>query len=256
MTISIASYTFHGLLREGKMDLFGYLESVKYRYRLDAADIWNGFLPSTDAAYLKKVKEALDEHGLVLVNIAVDGAHIWDEDESVRQKNYENALAHLRAAETLGAQSVRIDIGGEGAELSEAQFDLVVERYREYAQIANQAGFKVGPENHFGPSMSIQNMKRVYEAVDHPNYGILLHMGRWFEDADEGDRVCAPWAMHTHFDTRVLEGMFKDKIRMLIDADYQGWWGVEGYQGVSEHLNAAWMVSTLRKALGEFNRVN
>lgn len=48
MEISIASYSFHGLLRDGMIDVFGYLESSKYCYHVDAADIWNGFLPTTD----------------------------------------------------------------------------------------------------------------------------------------------------------------------------------------------------------------
>ena len=39
MKLSIASYSFHGLLDEGKMDVFGYLETIRYRYGLDAADI-------------------------------------------------------------------------------------------------------------------------------------------------------------------------------------------------------------------------
>ena len=30
--VSIASYAFHGLLREGAIDVFAYLETVKYRY--------------------------------------------------------------------------------------------------------------------------------------------------------------------------------------------------------------------------------
>ncbi len=61
MTVAIASYAFHGLLREGAIDLFGYLESCRYRYDLRTADIWNGMLASTDDAYLAKVKRALDE---------------------------------------------------------------------------------------------------------------------------------------------------------------------------------------------------
>jgi hypothetical protein len=44
MNGAIASYTFHGLFREGAIDLFGYLESCRYRYHLDTADIWNGML--------------------------------------------------------------------------------------------------------------------------------------------------------------------------------------------------------------------
>ena len=38
MKISIASYSFHGLTGQGMMDVFGYLETVKYRYRLDAIE--------------------------------------------------------------------------------------------------------------------------------------------------------------------------------------------------------------------------
>ncbi len=44
MNISIASYSFYGLLGKGQMDVFGYLETIKYRYHLDTADIWNGML--------------------------------------------------------------------------------------------------------------------------------------------------------------------------------------------------------------------
>lgn len=42
MRISILSYSFRGLLEAGMMDVFGYLETCKYRYGLDAADIWRG----------------------------------------------------------------------------------------------------------------------------------------------------------------------------------------------------------------------
>ena len=59
MNISIASYAFHGLLEHGMIDLFGYLESCRYRYHLHTADIWNGMFTSTDDEYLKKVKDAL-----------------------------------------------------------------------------------------------------------------------------------------------------------------------------------------------------
>ena len=46
MNISIASYAFYGLLKEGAIDLFGYLETCKYRYGMQTADIWNGMLPA------------------------------------------------------------------------------------------------------------------------------------------------------------------------------------------------------------------
>ena len=48
MKISIASYSFHGLIGAGMMDVFGYLEACKHRYGLDAADFWNGLLGRDD----------------------------------------------------------------------------------------------------------------------------------------------------------------------------------------------------------------
>ena len=73
MKISIASYAFYGLLKEGVIDLFGYLESCRYRYQVRTADIWNGMLVSTEDDFLIQVKAALDERGLTLANLCVGG---------------------------------------------------------------------------------------------------------------------------------------------------------------------------------------
>jgi len=249
MKISIASYAFHGLLAEGKMDVFGYLESLRYRYHLRAADIWNGMLPSTDEDYLRKVREAMDEKELILVNLCVDGAHLWDPDPDERERLHQNALAHLRAGVILGARTVRIDIGGKSNEMTEEHFDLVVERYKEYTAFAGDHGFRVGPENHFGPALVPENMRRVREAVDHPAYGILLHVGHWVEDEEAGDRLAAPWTMHTHVDARVTASCLDESIKMLLDAGYEGYWGVEHHTGKNEYYGVEWQVGTVRYAL-------
>ena len=88
MNISIASYSFHKTIAAGKMDVFGYLESVKYRYRLNTADIWNGLMRSTDEGYARKVREAVDEREMDVVNYHVDGVHLWDDDPAKREQNY------------------------------------------------------------------------------------------------------------------------------------------------------------------------
>ena len=35
---AVMSYSFHGLRNIGAMDIFGYLETVRYRYNLQTAD--------------------------------------------------------------------------------------------------------------------------------------------------------------------------------------------------------------------------
>ena len=176
MNISIASYAFHGLLKEGKIDLFGYLESCRYRYHLHTADIWNGMIPSVEADFLKKAKDALEERELQLVNLCVDGPHIWEDDPAVREQHYQDALAYLKAAEYLKARTIRIDAGVRENTFTTEQFDWIVKRYREYAQWAFDHGFKVGPENHWGAEAVPENMARICKAVDHPGFG-LRHLG-------------------------------------------------------------------------------
>ena len=248
MKITIASYAFHGLARQGMMDIYGYLESCKYRYGLDTADIWNGMLDSTDEAYLLKVKEALDERELTLVNLCVDRAHIWDDDTDVRESNYHNALAHLRAAEILGAQTVRIDAGSRDPEFSAEQFDLVVTRYQEYAQWADDHGFRMGPENHWGPEAVPATMVRICQAVDHPAFGVLLHL------KDDGDGLMAPWAMHTHISWNITEGPLEDKMALLRDAGYAGYWGIEYHAAENEYSQVAEQVARVRDVLNRWRQ--
>jgi sugar phosphate isomerase/epimerase len=245
--ISIASYAFHGLLREGRIDLFGYLESCKYRYHLQTADIWNGMLLSTQDDYLAKVKDALDERELVLANLCVDGAHIWEDDPDVRERHYQNGLAFLHAAEVLEARTIRIDAGGREDTFTDEQFDWIVKRFKEYAQRAYDNGYKVGPENHWGAEVIPENMKRICEAVDHPAFGVLLHFR-----GNEGDRVMAPWAMHTHISWEITESCLEESMSMLRDAGYDGYWGVEHHTGRNEYTEVAIQVAKVRDVLSRW----
>jgi sugar phosphate isomerase/epimerase len=244
MQVSIASYAFHGLLKAGKIDLFGYLESCKYRYALQTADIWNGMLVSTEDDYLVKVKDALDERELLLVNLCVDGPHIWEDDPDVREKHYQNALIYLHAAEVLGARTIRIDAGVRADTFTDEQFDWIVRRYKEYAQRAFDNGYQVGPENHWGAEAMPENMKRICEAVDHPGFGMLLHFR-----GNEGDALMAPWAMHTHISWHITEDCLAESMTMLRDAGYDGYWSVEHHTGKNEYTEVAIQLAKVRDVL-------
>jgi sugar phosphate isomerase/epimerase len=246
--VSIASYAFHGLLREGAIDVFGYLESVRFRYDAQA-DIWNGMLPTTDRDYIQKVRRALDERGLELANLCVDGAHIWEDDPDQRAANYRVALAHLDAAEILGAKTVRIDAGGahEATTFTAEQMDLIVRRYREWARRAAGGGYRVGPENHWGPEVIPENMVAICRAVDDPAFGVLLHFR-----GDPGDQMMAPWAMHTHLAWQITDGPLEASMGMLRDAGYQGYWGIEHHTGRDEYAEVAVQVARVRAVLGRW----
>ena len=81
MKTSIAGFSVHGLVAESRINVFGYLESCRYRYAQYTADLWNGQIGTQDETVLRKVREALDERDLTLVNYHVDGVHLWEEDQ-------------------------------------------------------------------------------------------------------------------------------------------------------------------------------
>jgi len=254
MNITIASYSFHGLRAAGMMDGFGYLETAKYRYGLDAADIWNGILGPDELVfsddYRRKLKEAIEERGMVVANYHADGCHVWEDDKALRERNHERALSHLRTAAAIGAKTVRIDAGGKGTEWTVEQFEHIVERMREYAQFGHDHGFRAGPESHWGPELVPANMERLARTVAHPGFGILLHLGHW-EGApeEEGDRRLAQWAVHTHVDARVTGTRLEPAIRILLDAGYKGYWGVEHHSARNEYAEVGWQMAELRRVL-------
>ena len=247
MNVAIASYAFHGLFRENRIDLFGYLESCKYRYGLQTADIWNGMLVSLENSYLLKVKEALAERELTLVNLCIDGPHIWEDDPAVRDNHYQLALDYLQVAELLGAKTVRIDAGVREDTFTDEQFEGIAKRFREYAQRAYDNGYKVGPENHWGAEAVPENMKRLCEAVDHPGFGVLLHFR-----GNAGDALMAPWAMHSHISWGIVEDSLVESLTMLRDTGYQGCWSVEFHDAKNEYTSAAAQLAKVRWLLEQW----
>jgi hypothetical protein len=228
--LSVISFAFVRMLEAGIQDLFGYLESCRYRYGLSAADIWDGSLISLDEDYLLRVRDALNERGLALACLAADGANLWADDPSQRQSNQENALRLLRAAEILGARTVRFNSGGDRGNTtwSDEQYDHVLGLWRSYAQRAYDNGYRVGPENHWGPESVPSTLKQLCEEVDSPGFGVLLHFARWNgPDAAQGDELLAPWAMHTHITTRLEGPSLAPAMEIVRDRGYEGYWGIE-----------------------------
>lgn len=260
MKLSIGGYSFYSSYQAGIMDVFGYLESVRYRYQLNAVDLWNGQYCSRvgqlwqppEETMIAKLSQALSERELKLINIAVDGAHVWEEDEAEREWLHQSALAHIRSAARLGAESIRLDTGGrELTSFTEQQFQFVVSRYQHYADLAAEHGMAIGPENHMGPSLYPKELKRLVEAVDRPNFGVLLHLNRWKEDQETGDELIVPYAYHVHFDARTASqnDLAINRIKLLRAQGYDGYWGVEFNAQQNQYVEVGWLLAATKKLL-------
>lgn len=229
MKLSVTPYTFHQEFYRGEMDVFHLIETIKCRYHLNAVDMWNPQLESiTDEAYLKRVKAALDANDLIVNNYAMDGANLWDPDPEIRKRNVEFYRQNAKAAEILGAKSVKVDTGShylrhfrfawdKDPKIKERNYgtfaanpveddeywdqmiytDEMIEYFqkvlKEYCDRAASMGYDVYIENHWATMCVASELKKVMDACAHPNLGVLAHLGRWFKgDTLEAEKLdCA-----------------------------------------------------------------
>lgn len=271
--LSILSFSFNKLVNRGMQDIFGYMETCKYRYNLHAADLWAGhlegfrdvyagkYVPFNDT-YVAKVKEALDERGLFIPNIACDGCHVTDLNPERYEVNHKNALEHLKLAKTLGVGFVRFDAGPSHQmphgrmEWTEKEFDFMVKRYREYAQYAHDNGFRAGAENHMGPARSWKNLKKLYDAVDHPGFAFCVHIGGWHgtdEEKAQADRESAQFAAHTHVPWNIINGPLEEKLNNLRNAGYPGYYSVEVSTAENQYDIVATALAKVRTVMHSWN---
>jgi sugar phosphate isomerase/epimerase len=259
MKISILSYSFRGMLASGEMSIFGYLEACRYRYGLGAADLWSGHFTSTEPAFIAQVKNALEERDLKLADIAVDGAHVWEPEAEAREKNYERAKLFLGIGATLGAKVVRIDAGSRNESWTTEEFDFIVKRYQEYCKFAADNGFIVAIENHWGPERVWTNLKAVLDAVDRPNFGVSNHFGGWpgtDEDKIAGDRLVAPYVVHTHIPINICTNpaVLKEKLSNLWNLGYSHYYSVEHHSAKDEYFETGVQLALVRDMLDRMRR--
>ena len=276
LPVSCLSYSFNGLVREGMMDIFHYLETCRFRYNLDAADLWVGMITSTEDDFINKVHRALQERQLVVPNIACDGAHLISETRSDSPEDRARLRAiqdrYMQICKKWGVGFLRLDAGPmPGGEITNTirepwkpeDFDYLVKRYRELAQYAYDNGFKVGAENHMGHEKYWPNMEKLIKAIDHPGFGICVHFGGWtanspetaLQDNDFADRAAAKWICHTHIPWDVCENdaLLLEKMTILRDSGYKGYYNVEHHSGQNEYILTGVQLSKVKAILNSWN---
>lgn len=249
---AVASYSFHGLLNIGAIDIFGYLETVRYRYGLNTADIWNGYIKSYDDHFSKTLKQGLDERGLTVVNLCCDWAHPWDDDPDIRSKNEDIAWKCLELAEVIGAKTIRMDAGVREDHFSDEQLDYVAHKFRAYCRRAASFGAKMCTENHWGATRSLEDLKKLIAAVNEKNFGLLLHLGNWqTEDPaqrDRNDLEMISHAVHMHIDFQ--HSAEADRVLLpLQQKGYSGCWTIESHLSTNEYANVAYQLANVRRVI-------
>ena len=113
----------------------------------------------------------------------------------------------------------------------------------------------MGAENHWGPERAWSNLKRLYEAVDHPGFGLSCHIGGWSgtpEEQNQADVQAAPWVCHTHFAWNITEGPLEQKMANLRDAGYQGYYSAEYHVIENEYAQVGIQLAKMRAVLSQW----
>jgi sugar phosphate isomerase/epimerase len=265
LRISMLSYSFHGLVSAGMMDIFHFFETCKYRYDLNAADLWNGMITSTDDDFVNKVHAALEDRQLVVPNIAVDGTTIMQVEGEDPARHRAVQDRYMQIACRWGAGFLRFDAGPamlngrkDTDGWTDREFDYIVNRYRTLAQFAYDNGFRVGAEVHWGPERCWVHMEKLIRAVAHPGFAICMHFGGWQGTPEENlaaEMAAAPYVAHTHIPWDVCEDLnLHKRLAVLRDAGYTGYYSVEHHSGKNEYNMVEAQLGKVKAVLTNWNR--
>ncbi len=218
MEISVSSYSFQALINAGTITQEEtLLEAQKLGFRyIEFTDL----TPCENYSYedqvesAKRIRKNADALG-IKVNAYTIGASLYQETEEARKDEVERIKKQLDIAKILGAPVLRHDACWQlGKTGNSRSFDLmlptIAKSAGEITEYAQTLGIRTCTENHGYIAQDSDRMERLFNAVAHDNYGLLVDMGN-FVCADEpsahGVSKLAPYAVHVHAkDMRVLPG--------------------------------------------------
>lgn len=237
--ISLAQWSLHRTLRDGKLDHLDFARTAKEQWGIEAIEYVNTFFKerAKDAAYLAEMNTRAKDVGVYQYLIMVDGeGRIGDPDDAKRRASVENHYRWVEAARTLGCAHIRVNAASDGS--FEEQQKLAADGLRRLCEFADPHGINVIVENHGGLSSNGQWLAGVMKIVNHPRCGTLPDFGNFYEyDRYQGVTDLMPFAKAVSAKTHEFDeqGNERDKdfrrlMKIVLDAGYRSWVGIE-YEG-------------------------
>lgn len=195
--ISLAQWSLHRALKEGKLDNLDYPKFTKGTFGIGAIEWVNqfffvehanlGYQPK-DQAYLAEMKKRVDDLGMKSVLIMCDRVgNLGHPDTAKRNAAVEGHHAWLEAAKFLGCHCIRVNAASDATLNPEKQADLCTEGLRHLSEKAATMGLGVIVENHGGLSSNGAWLARVIENVGLDNCGTLPDFGNFYVVKNRGN---------------------------------------------------------------------
>ncbi len=209
MKISVSSYSFNQYIKDGRLSQYETIEKAK-EIGFDAIEFIDlkpceGATLDQQKEYAQKLNERAKELDIA-INAYTIGANLYFPDESGSEKEIERLCNQLDVAKILGVSVMRHDVcGNVGKTGSSRSFDLmlptIADNARRVTEYAATLGIKTCSENHGYVAQDSIRVEKLFNAVNHENYGLLVDMGNFLcvdEDPATAVSRVAPYAVHAH----------------------------------------------------------
>jgi L-ribulose-5-phosphate 3-epimerase len=239
--ISLAEWSLHRTIRDGKLDNLEFPAFAKKEYGIDAVEYVNQFFKdkATDEKYLSDLKQRAEDQGVQSLLIMVDGeGALGDADEAKRKEAIENHYPWVEAAKLLGCHSIRVNAHSAGSYVE--QMRRAADGLRQLSEFGQQHDINVIVENHGGLSSNGQWLAATIAKVGLENCGTLPDFGNFRLGANEeydryqGVKELMPYAKGVsakshEFDDEGNEVRtdYLKMVKIVLDAGYHGHIGIE-----------------------------
>ena len=216
MKISVSSWSFMQYITQGKMTQFDAIAIAK-EIGFDAiefVDLKPNDNPTLEEQieYAKKLKAEADRLGME-INAYTIGSNMCKPTDYEDDMEFIRLKGQLQVAKALGAKIMRHDSLWTLDRFR--SFDLSVptlaKNFRRVTEYAETLGIKTCFENHGHICQDYDRVEKLYNAIDHNNFGLLLDMGNFL--CADNDPVMAysrlaPYAIHAHAkDFTIISGI-------------------------------------------------
>ncbi len=206
MKLSVSSYSFSQRLGTGEMTYLDCVSKAK-EMGFDAIEFLN--MKSETLEDQKKEARALRERAAevgIEINAYTIGASLYNDSREQMDAEVERLKGQVEVAAELGAKLMRHDVCYTLSKTGNGRsFDLmlpfIADNARRVTEYAQTLGVKTCSENHGLIAQDSDRMERLYNAVNHENYGLLVDMGNFMcvdEDPAAAVSRVAPYAIHVH----------------------------------------------------------
>lgn len=225
MEISVSLWSFNEKISTGELSQFSAISAAK-ELGFDNIEFTELIPPEGTpiSEHAKSLKAEADRLGMK-INCYAIGANMVQETDEDDEKEIERICRELDNAKILGAPVFRHDAIRtlpKRFPSFEQALPKLVQNIRKVTEYGKSLGIKTMVENHGKICQDSYRVEKLFAAVNHENFGLLVDMGN-FMCADEQSALavsrCAPYAFHLHakdfhfapYKTETIDGYFRTR---------------------------------------------